>query len=399
MKVCFETFGCRLNKAEALQQEAEYLARGWELTRRHADADLIIVRGCSVTARAQRDCEKLIAHLKRKYPAVKVLVVGCLKTTDQPKQADTVYKGVRRPILPESSEDTTLAIPTRTARAYLKVQDGCSGCCTFCIVPHFRGKSSSIEFTTVLDRARRMIDAGYHELVITGCNLSLYASHGKRLAELTEALAQLDAGVRIRVGSVEPGAAARDLVAVLPENANICRFLHLPIQSGANRILLAMKRSYLMKDVEDLINAATRSLQPIGLGCDLMTGFPGETDIDFMATKGLLERHPFSNVHVFPFSERPDTPAIKLPNPIPRSLRHERAHILSDIAAIKHNRAMGGMLGRDVDILIEDADKREGWTGEYFRCRLLPGGPVSRKSLVHARVTRLLNGKLLAKPL
>ena len=193
MKVCFETFGCRLNRAEALDQEAEYLADGWKLTSSHSDADLIIVRGCSVTRRAQRDCEHLIAHIRKKYPNKRLLVEGCLATSRTEKIA------VRHAPV-QASGKSSLSVPTRTARAYLKVQDGCSGKCTFCIVPKFRGKSSSIDFDAILDKAKRFIDVGYHEIVVTGCNISLYASGGKRLPELMDALAGLSPECRIRLG-------------------------------------------------------------------------------------------------------------------------------------------------------------------------------------------------------
>ena len=242
MKVCFETFGCRLNRAEALDQEAEYLADGWKLTSSHSDADLIIVRGCSVTRRAQHDCEQLIAHIRKKYPYKRLLIEGCLATSRTEKLA------VRHAPV-KASDKSSLHVPTRTARAYLKVQDGCAGKCTFCIVPKFRGKSSSIGFDAILDKAKRFIDAGYHEIVVTGCNLSLYASDGKRLPELIDALAGLSPDCRIRLGSLEPSDVAQDVVEAISRRQNICRFLHIPIQSASNRILGAMKRPYTTKEV------------------------------------------------------------------------------------------------------------------------------------------------------
>ena len=125
MKVCFDTFGCRLNRAEALETEAEYLAKGWVKTDKHSDADLIVVRGCSVTARAQKDCEKLISHIRRKYPTKRVIVAGCLPEAQVRHEAEIKTKN----------------IPMGTTRAFLKVQDGCNSKCSFCIVPKFRGKS------------------------------------------------------------------------------------------------------------------------------------------------------------------------------------------------------------------------------------------------------------------
>ena len=210
MKVCFETFGCRLNKAEALQMEADYLARGWEVTSKHSDANLIVVRGCSVTARAQSDCEKLIEHLKRHYPAAQIKPCGCLKSDSRNPAVFPSIKQSNNQTVEHSS-----AIPTRTARAYLKIQDGCAGACTFCIVPKFRGESRSESFTGLLDRTKRFIDAGYREIVLTGCNLALYASEGKRLPELVSALADLSDSCRFRLGSLEPGPCALETVPAM----------------------------------------------------------------------------------------------------------------------------------------------------------------------------------------
>ena len=397
MKVCFETFGCRLNKAEALQMEADYLAKGWTVTERHADADLIVVRGCSVTARAQYECEKLIAHLKRHYPNAHVKTCGCLKSplTTHHQSLTTHHQ----PLTPN--------IPTRTARAYLKVQDGCAGNCTFCIVPKFRGESKSESFTALLDRARRFIEAGYHEIVVTGCNLALYASEGKRLPDLISALANLTphpsspiphpSPCRLRLGSLEPGPCALETIRAMAEHPNVCRFLHLPVQSGSNKVLLAMRRPYAVEDVEEAVSLATELMPNLGLGCDLMTGFPGEAELDHSATKGLLKRLPFSNAHVFPFSERPGTLAAGFPCQLPKALRSSRARDLAETIHTKRRAFAKSFVGKTVEIVVEDEKSGRGWTGEYLPCEPV-GGKLSRKSIARVFVTKtkgdLLVGRL-----
>ena len=214
MNICFDTFGCRLNRAEALEDEARTLAKGHHIVSSHAEADLIVIRGCSVTARAQHDCEKLIAHLRENYPGKRVFLTGCLPNA---KKLDISS-------LSRSTKDIPVAapVPKRTARAYLKVQDGCSMGCTFCIVPKFRGDPVSVPFDEVMDKAKRFIDAGYHEIVVTGCNLMLYSSEGRRLPELVAALAALSPDCRVRIGSVEPGPLAMEVVHAMAENANVC---------------------------------------------------------------------------------------------------------------------------------------------------------------------------------
>ena len=403
MKVCFETFGCRLNKAEALQMEADYLARGWQVTGNHADADLFVVRGCSVTARAQSDCEKLIAHLKHKYPLAQFRVCGCLNKSGALAAAIGKALPVSRPLhkaeslLPRSGEDAASPLPTRTARAYLKVQDGCAGKCTFCIVPKFRGASRSENFSAVIDRAKRFIDAGYHEIVVTGCNLSLYASQEKRLPDLVTALAELDSGCRIRLGSVEPGTCAIETVHAMTEHANVCRFLHLTAQSGSERILQAMRRPYSVRDIDRAVSTATKLLPKLGLGCDLMTGFPGESKLDHTATCGLLKRLPFNNAHVFPFSERPGTPAATFPDIVPKNLRSSRAHELSKLIQSKRKSFAKSFLGQTVEIVVEDEKSGQGWTSEYLTCKPT-SGTYTRKSAVRVLITRIEGDILYGRP-
>ena len=391
MKVCFETFGCRLNKAEALQMEADYLARGWERTESHADADLFVIRGCSVTAHAQSECEKLIDHLKRKHPLAQFRICGCLNSTSaRPSR-------LLKPLEPLKPLKHLEPLPTRTARAYLKVQDGCAGNCTFCIVPKFRGTSKSEDYAELLDRAKRFIEAGYHEIVVTGCNLSLYASQGKRLPELLAALAGLDAGCRIRLGSIEPGSCALETVQAMAERSNVCRFLHLTAQSGSEKILRAMRRPYSVRDIDEAVSTAAKLMPRLGLGCDLMTGFPGESELDHTATLGLLKRLPFNNAHVFPFSKRPGTPAATFPDAVPKSLRSSRASELSKLIQSKRKSFAKSFLGQTVEIVVEDEKSGQGWTSEYLTCKPT-SGTYKRKSAVRVLITRIEGDILCGRP-
>jgi len=398
MKVCFETFGCRLNRAEALEIEAAFLARGWTRTERHDDADMIIVRGCSVTARAQADCERLIAHIRNKYPFKRVVVTGCIKNHSNERWLKDLVTGQG-------------PAPTRTARAYLKIQDGCSGQCSFCIVPTFRGKAKSVPFDDVVAGAKRYLDAGYHEIVLTGCSLSQYADGGHRLADVLAAIADIPGySHRVRLGSVEPVAAAMDVVEAMAERENVCRFLHLPVQSGSGRMLTAMRRPYSVKDVDTLVKKAVSAMPEISIGCDMMSGFPGESDMDHLATMAMIKRLPFSNAHVFPYSERPGTPAASLDDSVPPSLRSERAHDIADAVAKKRTDFAGHFRGRVVKIVVEDSGTLAGWTSEYLWCRLsrafaearvnsLSGRTTfPRKSIVAMRVTEVKGDSLRGVP-
>lgn len=388
MKVCFDTFGCRLNRAEALAQEAGLMSRGWTTTKYHAEADLIVIRGCSVTARAQRDCEHLVEHVRMKYPTKRIVVTGCMRE----KAGEQIFRDL----------DLT-KVPSSTSRAYLKVQDGCSCSCAFCIVPQFRGRGESVPFNTVIERAKQMADFGYHEIVLSGCNLTQYSSDSKRLPELVEKLAAIDRRCRIRLGSVEPGPIADALVDIMADNVNICRSLHLPFQSGSQTVLSAMRRPYSLKDAEEIAHKAVKLMPHISIGCDLMAGFPGETDLDFTATKMLFKRLPLSRAHIFPYSERPGTLAPSLPNQIPPEVRHERAHELAKIADEERSRFAARFVGRKVEIIVEDEDSVAGWTSEYLWCRarheLAKRFRQPRRSAVVMKVVRADGHMLVAEPI
>ena len=346
MKVRFETFGCRLNRAEALQREADFLAAGWERVDDFMDADLVVVRGCSVTSKAQTECERLIARIRRKRPDAKVLVEGCLRD-----------KGDDDPLPPSDGS----ALPKRTARAFLKAQDGCSCHCSFCIVPQFRGEPQSTPFDDLLRRAERLRDeGGYGEIVLTGCNLSLYKSDGKRLPDLVSALASLG-GFRLRLGSIEPGETAKETVSAIAENPNVCRSLHLSVQSASSTVL----------------------------------------EMDFCLSAAFVTRHRFSNVHAFPFSRRPGTVAASLPRQCDHETRSKRAHEIADIA--RRNRAdfAAALRNREVEIVVEDEEDVSGWTSEYLWCKVpnAKRGDFPRKSIRRVRVIAAESGKLTAAPI
>ena len=386
MKVGFVTFGCRLNLAEALDLEARYAAAGWEIAQPgiHDSAlpppDLIIVRGCSVTAKAQRDCEKAIAGLKRRYPSARLVVTGCHPSAASPESVPW-----------ESVPADPSPIPTRLSRAYLKVQDGCSGKCAFCIVPSFRGTPVSMQFAKILERAKAYIAAGFRELVVTGCNLCLYSDSGRDLADLVSALASLDSpGHRVRLGSIEPGMCDSALVDAMCAHKNVCRFLHLSLQSASDRVLRAMKRPYSIGAVASFCdNAADRRGPRLAFGADLITGFPGEAKEDhaatrdFVASAGTAGIRRFMHLHVFPFSERKGTAAADMKPVVPAALRRARAKELEALGAANREMFARSLAGQEVTVCVErDGNGR---TDEYLRCML--AGAAERRSLVRATVT------------
>ena len=457
MKVAFVTFGCRLNRAESLDLEARYRAAGHEIIDlgslpqpsqssgtvpipsvpqpsgpvpdlTGSVPDLILVRGCSVTAKAQRDCEKAIAHLRTQFPTAEVRPIGCLPN------AGSVPQNVG------TGPQDKICLPLQTSRAYLKIQDGCSGRCTFCIVPHFRGQPVSIPFDEIMVRTKSFLAAGYREIILTGCNLSLYHWSDHNLATLLAALAKLgtdprilgtDPGVlgtdpeifltklrsvpqtggprscaadsclqtgsvpaRIRIGSLEPGPWCDNILDVMEKHPNICRSLHLSLQSGSNRILKRMNRPYEITWAERFCSAARERLgTDLALGADIITGFPGETEEDFETTRAFLERHAFSNLHVFPYSERPGTPAATMDGALPRAVRLARARELTELGHRQRETFAQTFLGREVEVCVERGGEH-GWTDSYLPCKWK--GPAERRSLVRKRIIAVEGNTLLA---
>lgn len=350
--------------------------------------DRIIVRGCSVTAKAQHECEKAIARLRKQFPLAEIIITGCLPGALKAPKASKATKA--------------LNAYNHKSRAHIKIQDGCNGRCAFCIVPQFRGPPTLLPFPAILDRARAFLDAGFRELVVTGCNLALYRDSGHDLADLLAALAELPPPARcanelatspgtihrVRLGSFEPGICDNRIFDCLAAHPNICRSLHISLQSGSNRILQRMNRPYAAEAVADLCQRLRREVSPqFAFGADVIAGFPGETEVDHAATIRFLEQQTdglplFSNLHVFPYSERPSTPAATMSGTVPKSLRQARARELQAIG--QRNRAIfaNSFIGRTVVVCVEkDGD---GWTDEYLRATPPPGG--TRRQLVAFRV-------------
>jgi len=397
MTVFFKTFGCRLNQAETARAAAVLIAAGWRIASNAADAKLFVIHSCAVTAAAEREGLRLLRQLRRAHPLATLVLAGCAAETESGRLAAEVDLRVPRDQKDSLGEfllarfGVPSAAPTadpltaiRTARAFLKAQDGCDFFCSYCIVPHTRGAPVSRPFDVCLDEARRLIDAGFREIVLTGCNIACYADTGRRLPELIDALATLPGLGRLRLGSIEPGTIEREIIALMVCRPTLCRSLHLPIQSGDDDVLRAMRRRYTAADLHATLEDAIRKLPDLGLGADVITGFPGETERAFETTRTLLNAHPFSNLHVFPYSERTGTPAATLPDPVPPLLRKARAHTLSALGAVKKTAFARSLLGRPTACLVERVDaagQAHGWSDTYLACRF-PVGTARRRDLV-----------------
>jgi len=256
-------------------------------------------------------------------------------------------------------------------RAYFKIQDGCDYKCTFCTIPLARGSSKSMNPQYALDEFKSLIDQGYKEIILTGVNVGDYGkSFDYNFFKLLTNLINIDGDFRIRISSIEPNLLTDDIVDLIAGEKKLCNHLHIPLQSGSQDILKAMQRRYSVKDYEKIIFNAYEKIENLGIGVDVIVGFPGETENHFIETHNFLRDLPISYLHVFTYSERPDTKAINLPGKVEITERKRRNKILRTLSEKKKHQFYEIMLGKDLDVLFEDElvnNKMKGFTSNYIR--------------------------------
>ena len=398
------TFGCRLNAYES------------EVIRGHAGhlADTIVVNTCAVTAEAERQARQAIRRLHRERPGASIVVTGCAAQIAPAAWAGlpgvTRVLGNEDKLRPESWRSTASAVSdimaaretaahlvtefAGRARAFVQVQQGCDHRCTFCIIPYGRGPSRSVPMGEVVAQARALVDAGYRELVLTGVDVTSYGSDlpgQPSLGQLARRLLALLPDLpRLRLSSLDPVEIDPDLWRLIAEEPRLMPHLHLSIQAGSDLILKRMARRHLRADVLS-VAARARALRPgIAFGADLIAGFPTETDALFDQTLALVEEAALPYLHVFPYSERPGTPAARMPT-VPVALRRERAARLRAAGAAQARRFHETRVGRIASVLGE-SDGR-GHTEHFSPVRLAaePG------AMVTARITGVDEHGLVAE--
>ena len=407
MSVEVLTFGCRLNAYES------------EVIRGHAAAlaDTVVVNTCAVTAEAERQARQAIRRLVRERPGTAIVVTGCAVQLDPGGWA--ALPGVSRvlgnaeKLKPESwtadapaavsdimaARETVPQLVTEfagRARAFVQVQQGCDHRCTFCIIPFGRGPSRSVPVGAVVAQARALVEAGYRELVLTGVDITSYGPDLPGRPTLGQLVRRLLALVpelpRLRLSSLDPAAIDGELWRLLAEESRLMPHLHLSLQAGCDLILKRMKRRHLAADAHAAIRRA-RALRPgIAVGADLIAGFPTETERLFRQTLDFVNEAELPFLHVFPFSERPGTPAARMPA-VPKQVRRERAARLRAAGQQAALRFFTGQVGRTVTLLTETA--QAGHSEHFAPVRL--GSPVLAGRLVPARVTAATADALLAE--
>ena len=396
--VALHTLGCKLNYSETSSISKQFLDRGFQITEFNNRADVYVLNTCSVTESAERECRQIIRRALRKNPEAFVIVTGCyaqlrpeeisriegvdavLGSNEKFKLFSLINDFTKKELacisvsatenLTEFGSARSSEADSRT-RAFLKIQDGCDYNCSFCTIPLARGDSRSLSASKTIEEFKSLLKDGYNEIILTGVNVGDYGKNiDSNLFNLLQELIKISGEFRIRVSSIEPNLLSDEIIDLVVASDKICNHFHIPLQSGSPGVLKAMQRRYTVSEYRTLIEKVKNKIPDAGIGVDVIVGFPGETEEDFIHTHNFLRDLPISYLHVFTYSERPDTKAITLPLSIDFQERKRRNNILRILSEKKRREFYSDMLGTEQKVLFEDADHNgfmQGFTSNYIR--------------------------------
>jgi threonylcarbamoyladenosine tRNA methylthiotransferase MtaB len=419
------TFGCRVNQADSLSVEEGFRARG-AIAAEPDEADIVVVNTCSVTASADQAARQTIRRIARINPAARIVVTGCYATRRPDEVVD--LPGVMR-VIPNDDKSQTIPLILRdftTADRFgdgegscgaalepgvagrtaftLRVQTGCAEQCSYCIIPTTRGRPRSVPIADVLAETGRVTAAGFKEIALTGVHLGSYGRDlqpRSSLVQLLESLAEScrgrsldrpDPDIIFRISSLEPMDCTPEIVNLVATAGCFAPHFHLPLQHASNGMLAAMRRPYTIEDYRALVGAIRERIPHASIGSDIIVGFPGETDDDFAELSSYLASSPLTQLHVFPYSDRPGTVASALGGKVHGTIVRERARVVRDIGhrltAAFHDSQVGtvhrGLTLEDGSLVV---------TGNYLKVRIPPGR--ARNEWVSVRLTSQNDGELL----
>ena len=413
MKVHLRTFGCRANQYDTEQLRAMLERSGATLVAHAADADVAILNSCAVTSDAEADLRQAVRRAARERPGLRTVVTGCAAARSEPVLAalpsvDAVIAGADLPavaaVLGIAREAVDApASQQHGARALLRVQDGCDEHCTFCATTLARGAHRSRTVDALVDEARALAET-HPEIVLTGVHVGSWGKEwGTPLGALVARLVRDVPSARFRLASVEATEVDPQLAELLrSHDGHLCPYLHAPLQTGSDALLRRMGRHwYTAESYAASIEALVAGRDQFGLGADIVTGFPGETDADHRATVAMVERLPFTHLHVFPYSPRPGTAALRLPDAVPPAEARERATELRTLGARKASayattRTKSANQHADI-VVITGGPTPRGLTEDYLSVELPPDAP-RRRTRFPATLHHRLDGALEARP-
>ena len=401
------TFGCKVNQYESELMREQLVDCG--MVERHDDmpADLYIVNTCTVTQHADAKCRKAIRHIARDNPNARIIVTGCYAerdavtlrklpnveaVIDNSGKEKLVEKIFNVPCDTKSLRGSIVEFEDRT-RAFIKIQDGCNEFCSYCIIPYVRGKPRSREIVEIVKEAGDLVANGYREIVLTGIHIGCFGRTEDKihmLPELIHELKGVEGLVRLRLSSIDPNEVNDELISAIAESPIACSHLHISLQSGSTRVLQLMNRKYTAEKYLALTDKLYSNIPDISISTDIMVGFPGETDADFDKSRDMVEKVKFSKVHIFPYSPREGTAAVKLRNQIPQRTAHERNELLTLISSGAAKDFREKFFDRVMEVLIErGADKPneyEGFTNNYLRSLVNTGKQLQKNCFVKAKI-------------
>ncbi len=413
------TFGCRCNQADSAAIREGLCRQSLLESRSHLDADLIVVNTCTVTRRTDQQVRQTVRRLHRENPEACLVVTGCFAERDPETLAgiagvNLILGNADKERLPEIIEgcgrgsaskiirapfhhrkDCRLSSMSHTGghtRPLIKLQDGCDTRCSYCIVPQVRGPGRSVPPWDVLSEIRALIAQGFKEIVLTGVNLGAYGfklGNHTRLLDLLQEVVKISGLGRFRLSSIEPMHFERGIIGLAAQNSVFAPHFHIPIQSGSDLILRQMRRPYKAALIQDLFYSIQEKLPNVGLGSDILVGFPGETDKDFDDTCELVRKIPLTYLHVFPFSAREGTDAYTMPGRVPSKVIKVRANLMQQISQDKNFAFRRRFVGKVLPAITLAKQDKKGMsvvlTDNYIEA-LIPANSVPPNRLVNVRI-------------
>lgn len=415
-KVNFHTLGCKLNFSESSTIARQFESGGFERVSPTDAADICIINSCSVTEHADKKCRNLIRKLHRRNPNAIIAVTGCYaqlkpyeiaaiegvdivlsnnnKGETYQRVLELTAKGKTEVYSCETDQITNFFAAFSSGdrtRAFLKVQDGCDYCCSYCTIHNARGSSRNIPIADVVAQAEAIVAGGQKEIVITGVNTGDFGrTTGESFADLLRALDKVEGVERYRISSIEPNLLTDEIIDICSRSSKFQHHFHIPIQCGSNKILALMRRRYSVEKFADRIAAVKKAMPDAFIGIDVITGFPGETDEDFASSRDFLASIEPAFLHIFPFSERANTPAVDLPNKVQSSVSTARVKELEALSETLHHKFCSAALGSVASVLFESTERggfMTGFTGNYIKVKV----PYNRKYINQIVNVRLLS--------
>ncbi|MCI5072762.1 tRNA (N(6)-L-threonylcarbamoyladenosine(37)-C(2))-methylthiotransferase MtaB [bacterium] len=387
------TFGCKVNWFDSAQVESAVSQfKNWNIDAKSKNPDAVVINTCTVTESADKQARQLIRKVHRDTPNAKIIVTGCYAEADadrisqMPGVSDVVAikdrpkinESLGLPSLTENDAFKTLAQTSQRTRAYLKMQDGCNAYCAFCVLPYVRGRSRSIDIKTLVELAQSYEQHGYKEMIITGTHVGSYGRDLKPRMTFAKALDQIlkeTHTIRLKVSSLEPTTLTPEFIKVVGENSRIVPHFHIPMQSGSDDVLRRMNRKNKAQNFNERIMALSKTQDNVCIGTDVIVGFCGETEQDFMQSYEALKNLPISYFHVFPYSGRPGTRAEKVfTDDVDPQVKKHRVKLLRDLSFLKQTEFYQRFEHTTEKILVEKKRDKEGYlqgqTTRYVRVKI-----------------------------